>query len=124
MNMHVPVDARLVRAGRFAADINPSMNAIDLAIERSSVRVQRLGMAAPAVDKLVGAGRDPLIFAHASNIRFRRGAGKSSSKGCSEGRYCFVRGDRLGRKGHTEGRASRIGVFQHQPPTVCLGDPF
>jgi len=39
MNMHVPVNARLVRAGRLAADIDPSMNAIDLAIERSSVGV-------------------------------------------------------------------------------------
>ena len=69
MNVHVPVNARLVRTGRLAADIDPSMNPIDLAIERSSVGVQRLGMAAPAVDKLVGAGRDPLIIAHAIKIR-------------------------------------------------------
>ena len=68
MNMHVPVNARLVRAGRLAADIDPSMNAIDLAIERSSVGVQRLGMAAPTVHKLVRAGRDPLIVEHAINI--------------------------------------------------------
>ena len=64
MNMHVPVNARLVRAGRLAADGDPSMNAVDLAIERSSVRVQRLGMAAPAVDKLMGSRRDPFIIAH------------------------------------------------------------
>jgi hypothetical protein len=68
MNMHVPVNARLMRAGRLAADIDPSMNAIHLAVERSSVRVQRLGMAAPAVDKLMGPRRDPLIFAHSINI--------------------------------------------------------
>ena len=68
MNMHVPVNARLVRAGRLATDVDPSMNAIDLAIERSSVGVQRLGVAAPAIDKLVGAGRVPLIIAHAINI--------------------------------------------------------
>jgi hypothetical protein len=69
MNMHVPVNARLVRAGRLAADVDPSMNAIHLAVERSSIRVQRLGVAAPAVDKLVGPRRDPLIIAHAINIR-------------------------------------------------------
>jgi hypothetical protein len=68
MYMHVPVNTRLMRAGRLAADVDPSMNAIHLAIERSSVRVQRLRMAAPAVDKLMGARRDPLIIAHAIKI--------------------------------------------------------
>ena len=69
MNMHVPVNARLMRAGRLAADVDPSMNAIDLAVERSSVGVQRLRVAAPAVDKLMGPRRDPLVIAHAFKIR-------------------------------------------------------
>src|SRR2546429_8083275 len=81
MNMHVPVNARLLRAARLAADIDPSVTAIDLAIERSSVGVQRLGMAAPAVDKLVGAGRDPLIIEHAIKIRSRWGAGNLACPG-------------------------------------------
>jgi hypothetical protein len=73
MNMHMPVNARLIRAGRFAADVDPSMNAIDLAVERSSVRVQRLRVATPAVDKLVGPRRDPLIIPHAIKISPRAG---------------------------------------------------
>jgi len=68
MNMHVPVNARLMRACRLAADVDPSMDAIDLTVERSSAGVQRLGVATPAVDKLVGPRLDPLVVAHRINI--------------------------------------------------------
>jgi hypothetical protein len=67
--VNVTVDARLIRAGHVTTYGDPAMHTIKLAVERSASGVQRLDMAAPAVDEFMWSGSDPLVVAHMSNIR-------------------------------------------------------
>lgn len=74
--MDVTVDARLMRAGHVTSDGDPAMHPIELSVEGSAAGVQRLDMAAPAVDELMRSGSDPLVVVHVSNIRHTSRAGK------------------------------------------------
>jgi hypothetical protein len=64
----VTVDARLMRARRVAAQVDPAMHAVELPVQRPAAGIQRLHVTAPAVDKLMRSGGDPLVVVHASNI--------------------------------------------------------
>ena len=63
------MDARLMLALHIATNIHPAMHAIDLAVEGLATGIHRLDMTAPAVDELMRTGGDPVVVAHASNIR-------------------------------------------------------
>jgi hypothetical protein len=60
--------SRLVRTWRRAAEVDPFVDTVELEVERPSVRTEGLAMAAPAVEKSMRPGADPLFFVHAINI--------------------------------------------------------
>jgi hypothetical protein len=78
VHVDVSVDSRLMRARHLAADSHPAMDAVELPVERPAAGIQRLHVTAPAIDELMRPGGDPLVFAHASNIRLPWNAGKKS----------------------------------------------
>ena len=69
MHVDMPVDARLMRARHVATHVDPAMHAVELKVERPAAGIQRLEVTAPAVDKLMRSGGDPLVVVHTSNIR-------------------------------------------------------
>ena len=68
MHVDVAVHSRLLGTRRRAAEVDPFVDTVELEIERPPVRTEGLAMSAPAVEKPVRAGGDPLFFVHAINI--------------------------------------------------------
>ena len=68
MHVHVAVHSSLLRAGRRAAEVDPTMGTVELEVQRPSVRTEGLAMTAPAVVEPVRTGADPLFFLHNFNI--------------------------------------------------------
>ena len=68
MYMDVAVHSSLLWTCRWAAKVDPFVDTVELEIERPPVRTEGLAMSAPAVEKPVRAGADPLFFVHAINI--------------------------------------------------------
>jgi hypothetical protein len=62
--MDVTVNAVLLCAIRLAAEVDPTVDAVDLEIERLAVRLHLLAVSAPAVEETVRSACDPLVVAH------------------------------------------------------------
>ena len=68
MHVDVPVHSRLLGTRRRAAEVDPFVDAVELEIERSPIRTVGLAMPAPAVQKSMRPGADPLFLVHAIKI--------------------------------------------------------
>ena len=68
MHMNVTVHAGLLRALRWAAEVDPFVDTVELEIERPAGRTEGLAMSAPAVDEPMRAGTYPLFVVHSINI--------------------------------------------------------
>ena len=66
--MNMPVHSSLLRTRWRAAEVDPFVDTVELEIERSPVRTEGLAMAAPAVQKSMWAGVDPLFLVHLIKI--------------------------------------------------------
>ena len=67
MHMNMAVHPQLLGARGRAAEIHPSVNTIELEIERAPVGTDGLAMPAPAVDESMRPGADPFLV-HGINI--------------------------------------------------------
>jgi hypothetical protein len=68
MHVNVAVYARLLRARRRAAEVDPFVDTVELEIERPPIRTVGLAMPAPAIQKSMRPGADPLFLVHAIKI--------------------------------------------------------
>jgi hypothetical protein len=68
VDVHVTVHAILLRASGRAAEVYPAVRPVVFEIERFSGGLERLAVSAPALEKPVRTGVDPLVFAHGSKI--------------------------------------------------------
>ena len=68
MHVNVPVHPRLLGTRRRAAEVDPFVDTVELEIERPPVRTVGLAMPAPAVQKSMRPGADPLFLVHLINI--------------------------------------------------------
>jgi hypothetical protein len=68
MHVDVPVHSRLLRASRRTAEVDPFVDTVELEIERPPIRTEGLAMTAPAVQKSMRPGADPLFLVHVIKI--------------------------------------------------------
>ena len=64
MNVHMSMHFRLKIAIFTAAEVDPAVCAVELEIERFPILPVGLAMPAPAVEKPVRPGGDPLVVSH------------------------------------------------------------
>ena len=68
MHVHMSVHTRLLGARRRAAEVDPLVDAVELEIERPTIRTEGLAMPAPAVQESMRPGADPFFVVHAIKI--------------------------------------------------------